>query len=207
MKRLFCIALCFLALCLSGCGNNEDTPSNSTTAEKIETIVGIGKFEDMEYGLGADVDTVKDYYSGLVDEYNEIHMNDSQDGEHSHVHDHEAVIPYYSLNKNDGYTEIDVSDVRFYYINKKSENGISVIATDKDVFGFTMGSTTKYDVEEAMAVKGETRNATEDDLRLLAFPTEPMVILRYEYENRMLDFYFYENMLVTVAIIDSENWE
>ena len=102
---------------------------------------------------------------------------------------------------------IDISTARFYFENTKQDKGVSVIATDSETFGFTPGVTTKYEVEDSIKAEGETFNATDDELRFLAVRTEPVLVLRYEYEDYTLDFYFYENTLITTVLTDTDNWK
>ncbi len=208
MKKLLCLFLSLAIFCLAGCSGDENSSLDTGSIDnEIETAVSEGRFDMSDYGIGAEVAKVQEYYSGLVEDYEALHMGDGASEGHedeAHVHDHndELKIPYYDEDEKDGYTEIDVSDIRFYYETENKDKGITVIATDVDVFGFTMGITTKQEVEEAIGDKGKTINATADEIRFLAFPTEPLIILRYEYENRELDFYFYDNAIVTTLIRD-----
>lgn len=207
MKKLLCIVLSLTLLCFAGCSGDDSSSSDSSIDNSVKQSVAEGKLGEIKYGLGADVTEVKEYYSGLVDEYEAIHTGDNAGEGHedeAHVHDpnDELQIPYYDEDEDDGYTEIDVLTARFYYETDNEDKGITAIATDVDIFGFTMGITTKQEVEEAVGTDGETFNATADEIRFLAFPTEPLIILRYELENCYLDFYFYDNAIVTTLIRD-----
>lgn len=205
MKKIIALALCIcLISCLfAGCGKSEPSKdtSSSTATGKIDSLASKGKIDGVDYGLGADIETVKAHYKELAEKYAEEHGDDD--------HDHGvtgAEAHYYYLDEYEDYTVIDVSSARFYYENGKEDKGVSVIASDSDTFGFSVGVTTKYEVEEALRAEGKSVNAGEDELRFLAVRTEPVLILRYEFGDYQLDFYFYDNLLITTVIIDTENW-
>lgn len=207
MKRFLCFVLAFCMLILIGCSG--DTGNNSSTGEKsvIESAVQSGKLKDAKYGIGAAASEVNEYYKKVMDDYEAIHMGENAGVGHEdegHIHDANDAdkIPYYNLKEKGQYTEIDTSDYRFYYETQSAEKGIVAVATDTDVFGFVMGNTTKSEVENSVGKTGKTLNATESDKVFLAFPQDNMIIFRLEYqeEKKTLDFYFYENMLVTVVL-------
>ncbi len=205
MKKIIALALCIcLISCLfAGCGKSEPSKdtSSSTATGKIDSLASKGKIDGVDYGLGADIETVKAHYKELAEKYAEEHGDDDHDhgvtGEEGH---------YYYLDEYDDHTVIDVSSARFYFENGKEDKGISAIASDSDTFGFSVGVTTKYEVEEALKAEGKAVNAGEDELRFLAVRTEPVLVLRYEFGDYQLDFYFYDNLLITTVIIDTENW-
>ena len=206
MKKIIALALCIcLISCLfAGCGKAEPSAdiSSSTATGKNDSQASKGKIDGVEYGLGADIETVKAHFKELADAYEEEHGEDN--------HDHGvtgAEAHYYYLDEYEDYTVIDVSSARFYYENGKEDKGVSVIASDSDTFGFSVGVTTKYEVEEALRAEGKSVNAGEDELRFLAVRTEPVLILRYEFGDYQLDFYFYDNLLITTVISDTSNWK
>ncbi len=203
MKKLIALLL-VLSLCiipLAGCREDDANSSstNSATGE-IDALAADGKLDNIKYGLGANVDDVKKYYSDLEAEFLSEHTDDDE-------HNHDAEYVYYNFEKKSDYSIIDISVARFYFENDKQDKGVSVIATDSETFGFTPGVTTKYEVEDSIKAEGETFNATEEDLRFLAVRTEPVLVLRYEFEDYTLDFYFYENTLITTVLTDTNNWK
>ncbi len=206
MKRIIALVLCLcLTACLfAGCRKSTDESKNNTdssTDGSISAIAADGKLDGVEYGLGAKIADVKAHYEALANEYEENHGDDDHDhgliGEESH---------YYALKEKEGYNIIDVSSARFYYETDNEAKGVLVIASDSDTFGFNVGITTKYEVEEAVNAKGKTFNATEAELRFLNVRTEPVLVLRYEFDDYNLDFYFNDNLLITTVITDTENW-
>lgn len=205
MKKVLCYILAFCLLFLIGCGSNKDTSSSKNDNTEIETAISSGKIKTAEYGLGASAKEVTNHYKKIVDDYEAIHMGEhAGDGHEDEMHVHDAndedKIPYFDLSEKGKYTEIDVADYRFYYETQNENKGIVAIATDTDVFGFVMGNTTKQEVEKSLDKTGKTLNATNEDNLFLAFPQDGLIIFRCTYEERELDFYFYENLLVTAVI-------
>lgn len=206
MKKLLSVSICLLlVISLSACGGNgNDVSSDNSEKDTIEQTVRKGKLDICEYGLGSDIEAVKDYYKQLADNYEEItEEHDTEGCNHDHTSDPD--FAYYELSKKKDYTVIETADVRFYY-TKNTEDGITAIASDSAVFGFTPAVTTKYEVEDAINASGKTVNANEDDLKLLAMPSDSVIILRYTFDEYQLDFYFYENSLITTVILDREKW-
>ena len=62
-------------------------------------------------------------------------------------------------------------------------------------------------MEEANEQKGDTLNATDAELVFLAVRQEEVIILRYEYDNLRLDYYFYDNLLITTVLSDTDVWK
>ena len=208
MKKTICLLLSVLmiTLCFAGCGGKDKDNSSSDDAAlgNIEASAMEGKLDTVKYGLGAEVDEVKDHYKKLADDY-KASLED-EDEHHDHNPDAEDNFAYYSVEKKKGYTVIETTDARFYYIPKNEDAGVLAIATDSEIFGFTPGVTSKYEVEMELAEEGETVNASEAEKLLLAVESDPIVILRSTFDNYQLDFYFYDNVLITTTIVDTENW-
>lgn len=204
MKKILALVLCFSLLALAGCGaapsSSEPSSSKSATGE-IDNLAADGKVDGIEYGLGADIEEVKTYYENLANEYATEHA-----GSDEHVHGDAEEYHYYNFEEGEDFCTIDISKARFYYETGKEDKGVAVIATDSETFGFVPGETMKYEVEDAIKAEGDIFEATEDELRFLAVRTEPLIVLRYEFEDYQLEFYFYDNLLVTTVLIDTNNW-
>ena len=207
MKKFLCLVLCLAMLCLVGCGSDKDNSSSGNEKSGMETAVASGTIKEAKYKLGDSADEVNNYYKKVMDDYEALHTGENAGVGHedeAHIHDANDAdkIPYYDLSEKGAYSEIDVADYRFYYENGNKDKGIVAIATDADVFGFVMGNTSKSEVEKAVGKTGKTINATDDDKIFVAFPQDNMIIFRLEYEDeeKVLDFYFFENMLVTVVL-------
>ena len=206
MKKLICLGLALLMLCFTGCGKEtEDTNSTVSKNNEIEKIVESGKFEDAEYGIGAAYDEVKNHYKKVYDDYMDLHTGaNAGEGHEDEIHsdgghDHEN-FPYYSLNETEDYVEIETEAFRFYIDAKDEEKGVMAVATDGDVFSFTANVTTKQEIEEKVGSVNKTINATEQELAFVGIAQEDTIVLRYEYEKNILDFYFCENTLQTTVI-------
>lgn len=207
MRKFLCLVLSLAMLCLVGCGADKDVNSSGSEKSGIEQTITAGTLKEAKYKIGDNADEVNNYYKKVMDDYEAIHMGENAGVGHedeAHIHDanDEDKIPYYDLNEEGNYFEIDVADYRFYYEKDNKSKGIVAIATDSDIFGFVMGYTTKSEVEKSVDKTGKTIKATDTDKVFVAFPQENMIIFRLEYEEeeKILDFYFFENMLVTVVL-------
>lgn len=208
MKRYLCLALCFLMFFTVGCSGDKNPSSDgSGSSEGIVDTVSKGKLGDIKYPLGADVTEVKEYYGKLAADYEQQMMQQEQEeSAHNHADGHEDDGPYYEEISHSGYTEIDIADAHFYYEDEKADGGIAVISTDCEVLGFTPGFTTKYEIEDAINQTGTTLNITEAEKVFLAYDAEDVIILRYEFEDYRLDFYFYDNTLMNTVLMDTAKW-
>ncbi len=207
MKKVLCFVLAVSLLMLVGCSKDKDISSSGSDKSETQSAVTAGTLKEAKYKIGDNADEVNNYYKKVMDDYEAIHTGENAGVGHEdegHIHDanDEDKIPYYDLSEKGAYTEIDVADYRFYYESQNKSKGIVAIATDTDVFGFVMGNTSKSEVEKAVGKTGKTVNATDNDKIFVAFPQDNMIIFRLEYEEeeKILDFYFYENMLVTVVL-------
>ena len=208
MKKLICLVLAICLLGLVGCGKEpakQDAPSTISKNSEIEKIAESGKFEGAEYGIGDSYDEVKKHYKKAFEDYMDIHSgSDADEGHEGDIsadggHDHEN-FPYYSLNETDDYVEIETEALRFYIDAKDEDKGVVAVATDGDVFGFISNVTTKQEIEEKVGSDNKTFNATEEELAFVGIRQENTLVLRYEYEKNILDFYFCENTLQTTVI-------
>ncbi len=209
MKKLICLVLALCMLCLfAGCGKEptkEDAPSTISKNSEIEKIAESGKFEDCEYGLGASYDEVKKHYKKIYDDYMDIHAAPGAGEGHEDentadgAHDHEE-FPYFNVSETEDYVEIETAKFRFYIDAKDENKGVVAIATDADVFGFTSNVTTQYEVVEKVGSDNKTLNATDEEMAFVAYKQDNTLVLRYEYEKNILDFYFCENTLQTTVI-------
>ncbi len=197
MKKLLCLVLAICMLCLWGCGApKNDASSQNEEIGEIQKAAQSGKLGVSKFGLGASPDEVKEHYKKLADDYKAAHKDETEE-EHNHSNEK---IPFYDLDLKGKYTEIDVADCRFYYENKNGEKGIVAIATDSNVLGFEVGVTTKQEVESSAGKRGETFAATAEEEIFLGVSIADLLIFRVEYEDALLDFYFYENTLVNVVL-------
>ena len=209
MKKLVCLILALaLILCFAGCKKEEVAPEPQVVPQNAEIakIVNQGMFEDSVYGINEDYTVVKGYYKDLYDDYMATHSGaGAGDGHEDEIHtdggghDHEN-FPYYELTRGEVYIEIETEKFRFYFESDSSDKKVIAIATDADVFGFVSNVTTKQEIENTVGSDNKTFNATEEDLAFVGIRQDNTLILRYEFENNILDFYFCENTLQTTVI-------
>ena len=209
MKKLLCLILALgLIFSFAGCKKEEVTeePEIVPQNEEIAKIVNEGKFEDSKYGIGEDYTVVKGYYKDLYDDYMATHAGENAGEGHEdeiHMdgggHDHEN-FPYYELTRGEVYIEIETEKFRFYFESDSSDKKVIAIATDADVFGFVSNVTTKQEIENTVGSDNTTLTATEEDLAFVSIKQDNTLILRYEFEQNILDFYFCENTLQTTVI-------
>ena len=206
MKKALSLLLCLMLVFTVGCtGGAEDNSSDQTASlSKIEKSVKEGKFDTVKYGIGDNAEEVKSYYQKLASDYAYAHSSEveGEDAEHNHNHEIDEDFASYEEVQRDGYTLVKTAKARFYCKAGK----VVAVSTDSDVFGFTPAITSKYEVEEAIIADGKTFTAKAEDFVFSPFASEGTIILRYEIDNYQLDFYFYENSLLSTVIIDTEKW-
>ena len=203
MKKIVCMLLSLaLLFSLAGCNNNQNGTANINSGEvSIEEYAKNGQIPEQKFALGTNIETVKKYYSDLISQYEQENPNEENTG-----HSHEELEAYYfDVTEGQLTVRMDTGNTSFYYEKSKADQGISVISTKENAFGFETGSATKQEIEMAFDSKGKTIDATEDDMYFV-IQTEPCVILRYIFENVKLDFYFSDNVLTTTVIMNTQNW-
>lgn len=203
MKKTFCLLLSLAILfSFSGCKNSEDNLTNINSGEiSIEEYAKKGQIPEQKFALGTDVETVKKYYSDIVAQYEQ-----EDSGEENIGHSHEDLEAYYfDVAEGEKTVRMDTGNTTFFYEKAKADQGISVISTKEKVFGFVPGTTIKQEIEMAFSSKGETIDATAEDMYFV-IQTDTSVILRYTFENIKLDFYFTDNILMTTVIMNTQNW-
>ena len=208
MKKLLIFVLCMSFILLAACGRNAPDGSISYVGPqydtKIENTAAKGELDGIKFGIGADIDGVKSYFKKLAEDYNKEHQNDNHE-DHT-FGDFDDDYAYYNVVDKGNYAVVETAAARYYYDKDNRTAGIVAISSDSTVFGFTPGLTTKYEIEAEFKSEGKTVSAEKRDLELLAMPTASVLILRYTFEDYQLDFYFSDNMLISTAIVDTENW-
>ena len=201
MKKHVCILLSLgILLCFSGCKKGENPSGINSGDITIEEYAENGQIPEQKFALGAHIQTVKDYYSNLVAQY------EAQETEENTGHSHEDLEAYYfDVSQGEKTVRMDTGNTTFFYEKAKADKGVSVISTKETAFGFEVGSTSKQEIESAFESKGKTIDATDDDMYFV-IQTEKCVILRYTFENIKLDFYFTDNVLMTTVIMNTQNW-
>ena len=203
MKKIVCMLLSLAILfSLSGCKKGEGNKTGSNNSEiSVEEYAKKGQIPEQKFSLGTDIQTVKQYYSDIVAQYEEEGPTEESPG-----HSHEDLEAYYfDVTEGEKTVRMATGNTTFFYEKAKADKGISVISTKDTAFGFEPGSTTKQEIEASFETKGKTLDATDDDMYFV-IQTENCVILRYTFENIKLDFYFTDNLLMTTVIMNTQNW-
>lgn len=200
MKKIIAVLLALtFVLAFVGC-KKEETPAPTSSVEnrsdEIASAVAEGKIPEAEYKLGEKTSTLSNHYTEIVN------AQYQQPEEGGHVHGDGDV--YYDRLEGDLSISYAFGVYRYYYEKEKSKNGVSVIVSTDNAFGFKQGSSRK-DVEDRLSsLKTQKLNAGEDELYFV--PLSEALILRYVSGKYQLDFYFYNNELVATVLRDTENW-
>ena len=202
MKKIFAVLLSvvLIASLFSAC-SKETVSSNDYSENKtaIEKGIAEGKIPEIDYALGDNPDGIKKHFDDLL-------AQDDHLGEEDHSHSHDEVTSF-TVTEGFSTVKMDAGKFVYHYEKDKKANGISVIVSYTEAFGFTAGETTMQEVSACFDQNAITKfTASEDDMYFLVFPIENTMILRRESGNKRLDFYFSENVLVAVTLIDKANW-
>ena len=202
MKKIVCMLLSLAILfSFAGCKKGDNPSSVNSGETSVEEYAKQGQIPELKFSLGADIESVKQYYSDLVAQFEKEETEEENPG-----HNHEDLEAYYfDVAEGEKTVRMDTGNTFFFYEKAKADKGISVISTKETAFGFVPGSTIKQEIEMAFESKGETLDATEDDMYFV-IQTDTSVILRYTFENIKLDFYFTDNILMTTVIMNTQNW-
>ena len=200
MKKLIAVLLALsFVFAFAGC-KKEDAPAPTSSVEnrsdEIAEAVAAGGIPEAEYKLGEKISTLSERYNEIINEQ----YNTPTDG--GHVHGENDI--YYDRTEGELSVSYAFSKFRYYYEKAKSTNGVSVVVSTDDAFGFKNGSSRKEVEDRLSSLKTEKLNAGEDELYFV--PISEALILRYKSGKYQLDFYFYNNELVATVLRDTENW-
>ena len=186
MKKILSLILAALMLFVvfTGCEKVEDKDNSSVASKPTVQLVELaskGKIPEMQFGIGAGVDEVKEYYNNQI-------ANDPQAAE---------VLEY----TVDEYTKIDLGAFAYYYETENKEGGIVGVTSVDKAFGFSMNLAL---LEDVLAVAGE--NAVETlatDSELFFIPggapegAKKIYLTAGEYE---LKLFFFNGYLTAVSL-------
>ena len=187
MKRIIALILalgiCFSFCACAGITDNEYKGNGIDLAEALNS----GKIPEIDIALGTAIDAV------------EI----SED--HSHQDDE---IHGYSFVEGDKYSYFLDEKAFAYYKNAKKANGISVVLSISDAFGFKCNNFVSAESVKTAFGGIEFTEATVDknDLTIMPYMLDTTKKLTYENGGRQAVFYLMDDQLIAVAIIDTENW-
>ena len=202
MKRIIALflALVLLTGTFAACSKEDVSSTNKTDSiTAIKEGIQNGKIPEIDFALGDNPDGIKKHFDDLL-----AGGDHAEEGDHNHSHDEVT-----SFTVTEGFTTVkmDAGKFVYHYEKDKKSNGVSVIVSFTKAFGFTSGETTMQEVSACFDQNAITKfTASEDDMYFLVFPLENTMILRNESGDTRLDFYFNENVLVAVVLMDKNNW-
>lgn len=195
MKKLTALLLsvCMLfVLCACG-GNKDNTDSTSSNTQTIDLVALMkqGKIPEAEFTIGTPVDTILNSQS--TDE------ETTDDG-----HNHEDIM----FEEGNRSNSISLEGVKYYYEKEKESSGISSIVCQFNAYGFEISEITgKSDVINTFSgIEYTEHTATNDEIYFLPFEIEDCEVLTYTADNFRLDFFFVDNSLLAVNLVDTTLW-
>lgn len=192
MKRI--VALCLivaLILSFAGCkGRNKDKDGYSVD---IQYYVSVGQIKEAQFSLGT---PIKDIEKVVKAQTSEEHTGDG--------HADEIV-----LIEGSNYNYYNAPDFYYYYNVGNEEKGISCIVGFTDIYGFSVGQSGEYEVKSALELEELSPVlgiAKEDEFFFMPFSLENCKKLTCTYENKVLIFYFENDVLIAGVIYNKDNW-
>ena len=195
MKRLIAVigSLCWLFV-LAACGGDKDnthsTPLGQSSVD-LAALMKQGKVPEAEFTIGTAVDTILN-----------SHTDDEETVDDGHGHDEIMV------EEGNRSCSISIDGVRYYYEKSKEESGVSSIVCQFNAYGFEVSEITgKSDVINAFPNMEYTEHiATNAEIYFLPFEMEDCVVITYSVDNFRLDFFFVDNSLLAVNLVDTNLW-
>lgn len=194
MKKIIALLLLFcMMFCFVGCKEEKDNNSSAYEID-INYYLSAGMISEAKYALGFDPDDIEK-------------EAEQSGGEHTHEggDGHEGIIEFQKFGNKDVYT---VDGFYYCYKSGKESDGISCIIGTDTVFGFTVGLSSKYEVNSAISeLKPESSIADSKEFFYMPFALEGMDKLSVKNGKNILNFYFENDVLIAVSLYNSEKWE
>ena len=197
MKKLLAVILpLLLLLSFAACRQDGDKDDGGSTVQdkyNLAEYMKKGEIPEAEFTLGMTVEDIKS------------HLESSETGS-DYGHNH---AEYYedenTANRSD---YIAVGEVLYYYEAAKAENGISSIVCQVNAFGFEASELTgKSDIKNAFpSMKYTEREVTNAELYFIPVELEGVSAITYTVDNYRLDFFFMEDSLLAVNLVDTNYW-
>ena len=194
MKKITALLLAFcMIFCLTSCKEGGDDNKLDYGID-INYYVSTGMISEAKYGIGTNPDDIE-------------REAESQSGEHDHTGGDGdiGIISYADYLGKEAYI-VD----GFYYCFKTGEeaNSISCIVGTNNIFGFTAGMTTKYEISNIISsLNPESSLSGAKEFFYMPFEMENVDTLTVKNGNNVLKFYFEEDILISAALFNSEKWE
>lgn len=190
MKKLLSLLLALvMAFSFVGCGER----IKNKDGVDIEYYLSVGEIQGAQFRLGtkiADIENAKlEHIEGAT-------------GEGNHEHGEAISLVEGVVSKHYVY-----GPYHYYYNKNNQQEGISFIVAFDTAYGFTVGTTTKTEVINALGkLKYTEGKATGRDLFFTLFSPSNCEKVALTQENKELAFYFGNGTLMFVTICDTNNW-
>ncbi|MBQ7106443.1 MAG: hypothetical protein IJN93_02880 [Clostridia bacterium] len=193
MKKLLALLLAFVCIfCFVGCKSTEEQEKDDVVSNlyNLNEYISSGKIPEAEFTIGTSVQSIKDKYAHADEE-------ESNDG---HYH---AEIYEIEGNKSDA---LQVGEIMYYY--EKGADKVSSIVCLVSGFGFEVSELTgKNDIIKAFpSYKYTTRDVASSELYFIPGELENCTAITYQEGSRRLDFFFQEDNLIGINLVDTESW-
>ena len=194
MKKIIAVLLILcMTLCFVGC-KNKDKNESAPYEIDINYYLGVGQISEATYRLGLNPDEIeKD-----AEAQNSGHSHEGGDG-------HEGIIDYQRFDSKEAY----IVDGFYYCFNEgNEEDGIVCIIGNDTIFGFVCGVTSKYEINSAVSdLNPEISKAEDDEFFYMPFSMENIDKLTVKNGNKVLNFYFENDILISASLYNSDKWE
>lgn len=197
MKRIVCIILAVLfVLPFAGCKKKDDGNSSSQYDVDIAYYLSVGQFKEAKFGLGTDPQLIENEAVAEGENVAEGNTGDDHD-EANQIRFQEGVVSCHYI-----------SGPFYYYYNKGKENdGISLIVNFDTAYGFQVGTSTDFEIKNAVSSMNPVMtDATDDDLFFMFMSTEGYEKLTCTSGKYELNFFFKDGILVCSAIENTTLW-
>ncbi len=192
MKRVIALCLIFaLVLSFAGCkGRDKDGEGYSVD---IQYFISVGQIKEAQFSLGTPIEDIEKVVKA---QSSEEHTGDG--------HADEIV-----LIEGSNYNYYNAPDFYYYYNVGNEEKGISCIVGFTDIYGFSVGQSGEYEVKSALELEElspVSDIAVEEEFFFMPFSLENCKKLTCTYENKVLVFYFENDVLIAGVIYNKDNW-
>ncbi len=238
MKKIICVlSSVLLVFGLASCKEEKIDATSSVVTSVIEMnklvpeYAAQGKIDKADFGVGANVDEVVNFYNAdgpVVDEHagpiSQPPESDSESDNTSNTssatsdvtdeavidEDYELVykLTIRGLDTGDRIIKMYSYDTRYFYYNASKESGIAYVAYFADNFGYVIGHTTYDDIKSTVeSAPIEDRVAEDAEMFFMVQPLVGTKLISYQYDKYILNFFFDENdKLFATTIYDSQIW-
>lgn len=196
MKRIIAYFLIISTMFLiCGCKDNSNNTLEDDFITDVKYYLSLGKIKEADFALGTTPEQIENA---------ELDFSHEEGGDANMGHDHE-----HGIVKEEGAVSYHYiyGPFQYFYNKGKEEKGISFIVSFDKAFGFSVGSSTKFEVENALSGMDCTKRIAEkNDFFFMIIEIDDCEMLVYEYENYTLSFYFKDDLLICTTLQNSENW-